>query len=94
MVEKWIELSFERLLSNAIPGRKPITAETTILVGISADYTASVDQRRIALLIVIAGIMPLGWGWTVHWLVSRLWPQKPARQPRPPRSSPPLDYQI
>jgi hypothetical protein len=56
-----------------------------------------VEERHTALLIFAAGIMPFIWGWTVHWLLSKLWPQRQAspRKPGGPlNSTPPLDYQI
>jgi hypothetical protein len=57
-----------------------------------------VQQRGIILFILAAAILPFLWGWSVHWLISKLWPENRyrARSPKPTnvRSSPPLDYQI
>jgi hypothetical protein len=54
-----------------------------------------VEQTPIILFVLLAGIMPLVWGWTVHWVMSRLWPPPvSARRTAPVRSTPPLDYQI
>jgi len=54
-----------------------------------------VEQKQIALLIVAAGVMPLVWGWCVHWLILKLWPQRrPWQRSEDTRAAPPLDYQI
>jgi hypothetical protein len=56
-----------------------------------------VEQMRITLLILVAGVLPLFWGWSVHWIMSRLWPQNRPGSRKPSAnspSSPPLDYQI
>jgi len=55
-----------------------------------------VGQKQIALLIVVAGVMPLMWGWFVHWLLLKFWPQRRPwqRSGENSRAAPPLDYQI
>jgi hypothetical protein len=57
-----------------------------------------VDQSRILLFILVAGIMPFIWGYAVHWLMLKLWPQPEAQPAKSTtvkaRSMPPLDYQI
>ena len=55
------------------------------------------EERHIALLIVIVGIGPFIWGSMVYWLMSKMWPQdKQASRKSRGRvdSPPPLDYQI
>ena len=50
------------------------------------------------LLIAFACVLPLLWGWTVHWLMTRFWPEaKTARGSeawRKPIGDVPFDYQI
>jgi hypothetical protein len=51
---------------------------------------------RLALLILAAAALPFVWGWAVHWLIGRVWPERgrdsdPAPRPVTPASS---DFQI
>jgi hypothetical protein len=52
---------------------------------------------RVLLLILGATVLPLVWGWAVHWLLSRLWPEpgtQPSEPPSPTTPSAPFEYQI
>jgi len=53
---------------------------------------------RLTLLAVAATLLPFIWGWFVHWLIGRLWPEQPRpRDPAPQQDtakSVPLDFQI
>ena len=52
----------------------------------------------LPLLLVLATLLPLLWGWLVHWLLKRLWPMTPASAviapPAETLESPPIDFQI
>jgi hypothetical protein len=53
---------------------------------------------RLVLLALLAGILPLLWGWSIHLLFQRLWPERTA-SPDPdrdvePASTTPVDFQI
>lgn len=53
---------------------------------------------KMTLLIVVAALLPLVWGWVVYWLVARLWPASrpgsisPDADTHPP--IPPITYSI
>jgi hypothetical protein len=57
-------------------------------------------HMRAAVLLLLAACVPLAWGWTVHWLLERVWPEDLAR-PLPEAeeaaerlAADPFDYQI
>ncbi len=53
---------------------------------------------RLWLLACMAMLLPMLWGWAVHWFVERFWPERPNRGGSQADSSrvgsSPLDYQI
>ena len=61
-------------------------------------FRSAQRARMRLLLIAFACVLPLLWGWTVHWLMTRFWPEaKTARGSeawRKPSGDVPFDYQI
>ncbi|HVA49304.1 MAG TPA: hypothetical protein VNH11_23265 [Pirellulales bacterium] len=52
---------------------------------------------RLAVLILLTALLPLGWGWITYWLVTRFWPERGTKtgDVRPAdRPASPYDYQI
>jgi len=52
---------------------------------------------RLTLLALSATLLPFFWGWTVHWLIGLIWPERPRPSdpiPEPVAKSVPLDFQI
>lgn len=54
-------------------------------------------EMQLLWLILCSVFLPALWGWSIHWLVERVWPAAdPSGEtsPRVERFPPPPDYQI
>jgi hypothetical protein len=53
-------------------------------------------MMRFPILVVVALVLPLVWGWAIHRIMVRIWPgaDGASGQRAPTDSNPPVDYQI